>query len=38
VEKRKLATWVIDNTGTLAELEQAAERVWRELTKRAAGA
>jgi len=37
-EKRKLATRVIDNTGTLAELEQAAEEVWQELTKRAAGA
>jgi dephospho-CoA kinase len=37
-EKRGLATRVIDNTGTLEELERAAEEVWRELTKRAAGA
>lgn len=37
-ENRKLATHVIDNTGTLPELEAAAEEVWRELLKRAAGA
>jgi dephospho-CoA kinase len=36
--KRQLATRVIDNAGTLEELERAAEEVWRELMKRAAGA
>jgi len=37
-EKRALATLVIDNTGTLEDLERGAEEAWRELTKSAAGA
>jgi dephospho-CoA kinase len=37
-EKRKLASHVIDNTGTLADLERAAEELWNELLKRAGGA
>jgi dephospho-CoA kinase len=37
-ENRDLATRVIDNTGTLSELEGAAEEVWRKLLQRAGGA
>lgn len=37
-EKREHATFVIDNDGTLAELERAAEETWQNLLKRAAGA
>ena len=36
--KRQLATRVIDNSGTLAELERAAEEVWQDLTTRTTGA
>ncbi|NJD11541.1 MAG: dephospho-CoA kinase [Gemmatimonadetes bacterium] len=37
-ENRRLATFVIDNGGSLAELERAAEEVWQELLRRAPGA
>lgn len=37
-DKREHATFVIDNVGTLAELERAAEETWQKLLKRAAGA
>jgi len=35
--KRRRADIVIDNVGTLEELEASAERVWRELERRASG-
>lgn len=37
-EKRQRATLVIENNGTLEDLERAAEAAWNELLKRAAGA
>lgn len=36
-EKRQHADYVIENDGTLEELERRAEKVWREIEERAAG-
>jgi dephospho-CoA kinase len=36
--KRDLADFIIDNTGTLADLEERAAEVWRALERRAAQA
>jgi dephospho-CoA kinase len=35
-ERRKVATWVVDNSGDLARLEAQVEGIWRELRARAA--
>ena len=36
-ERRKVATWVIDNSGDLAHLERQVDAIWPELEKRARG-
>jgi dephospho-CoA kinase len=36
-ERRKVATWVVDNTGDLAALEAQLEPIWIELLERARG-
>jgi dephospho-CoA kinase len=37
-ERRAVATWVLDNSGDVAQLEAQVERVWTELERRAAKA
>ena len=34
-ERRKVATWVVDNSGDLAQLESQVDRIWNDLVERA---
>jgi dephospho-CoA kinase len=34
-ERRKVATWVVDNTGDLAALRKQIDAIWAELVERA---